>query len=151
MTAEDSTMSEQWAVDHRPGCGDSVKDTRLWHGGTPGLRRGDLITDDEGRTSHLIDGCPVCEARKAGTPLDGDDLDPGRVYVTSDREYARLYAAGFPRGDLYVVRPVGEMVPTGDSDAAPSWAVDAAEVLAVYDRCVTLTPAQLRRAARRWA
>jgi len=64
MTAEDSTMSEQWAVDHRPGCGDSVKDT---------------------------------------------------------------------------------------SDAAPSWAVDAAEVLAVYDRCVALTPAQLRRAARRWA
>ena len=123
---------------------------RLWHGGVPGLRAGDLITAPlTDRTEHLIDGCPVCEARRAGKPMSGDDADPARVYVTTDREYARLYAAGWPRGDLYRVEAVGEMVPTGDADAAPSWAVESARVIAVYDRCVTLPARKVRAWMRR--
>lgn len=124
---------------------------RLWHGGAPGLRPGDILTGDPARRTNLIDGCPVCEARAAGAPLPGDDLDPTKVYIASDREYARVYAAGWPRGDLYVVRPIGPMVPTGDADERPSWAVTAAEVVSVYDRCVTATPKQVRRWLRMFA
>lgn len=96
---------------------------RYWHGGAPGLKPGDLITPQpSGAGGHLVDGCPTCEARKAGTPLDSDDNNPDWVYVTTDREYARLYAAGYPRGGLYQVEPVGEMHDrTGDHDPLPSW------------------------------
>lgn len=121
---------------------------RLWHGGVPGLRPGDVIRPDPDRTEHLVDGCPVCEARKAGEPLPDDDNNPSAVYVTSDREYARVYAAGWPRGDLYRVTVDGPMTLT-DRDALDSWAVQSATVVAVYDRCVTLTPRQVRYWLRR--
>ena len=122
---------------------------RLWHGGVPGLRPGDLITPDPNRTEHLVDGCPTCEARRAGTPLAEDDNDPTLVYVTTDREYARVYASGWPRGDLYRVEVDTPLPEPTDNDAAPSWAVPAARVLAVYDRAVTLSRSQLRAIARR--
>jgi len=65
------------------------------------------------------------------------------VYVTTDREYARLYAFGVPRGDLYRVEPIGELIETtGRQDHAPSWAAPAARVIAVYERFVHLTPKQ---------
>lgn len=55
---------------------------RYWHGGAPGLKPGNLITprpaDD---TSHLVDGCPTCEARKAGQQLAVDDNNPEWVYA----------------------------------------------------------------------
>lgn len=127
---------------------------RYWHGGAPGLRPGDLITpprgDDRG---HLIDGCPTCEARRRGAPLASDHAQPDRIYITTDREYARIYAAGYPRGALYVVDPVGELLEetTGVDDPVSSWAVPAATVRAVYDPVVTMTPAQVRRAVRRYA
>ena len=65
------------------------------------------------------------------------------MYVTTDREYARLYAFGVPRGDLYRVEPIGELIETtGRQDHAPSWAAPAARVIAVYERFVHLTPKQ---------
>lgn len=126
--------------------------TRYWHGGAPDLRPGDLIEprahDD---TRHLVDGCPICEARHNGEQRDDDDNDPTRVYVTTDREYARLYAAGYPNGALYQVEPIGEMVDrTGEHDPAPSWGVPAARVRVVYDPCVRPTKGQIRRMQRRW-
>lgn len=123
---------------------------RLYHGGPPGLRVGDTITPDPNRTEHLIDGCPTCEARKAGKPLDDDDNDPTRVYVTTDREYARIYAAGYPDGGLYRVEvDETDMVPS--NDPVPSWGVLSARVVGVYDALVRLTPRELRRAMRRYA
>jgi len=112
--------------------------TRYWHGGAPGLQPGDLITPQTG-TAHLVDGCPTCEARRAGRQLENDPNDPSMVYVTTEREYARIYAAGYPRGGLYAVEPIGDMTPTTD-DPAPSWAVSRARVISVYDRLVILTP-----------
>jgi hypothetical protein len=125
---------------------------RLFHGGAPGLRVGDRITprrpDDN---SHLVDGCPICEARRNGEQHELDDNDPGLVYVTTDRDYARIYAAGYPRGGLYIVEPEGELVDrTGTHDPAPSWGCPAATVRAVYDPVVTLNPRQTRRLWRRY-
>lgn len=122
--------------------------TRLWHGGAPGLRVGDVLYPDPSRTAHLVDGCPTCEARRAGEQLATDNNDASLVYVTTDREYARIYAAGWPRGDLYRVE-VDELPDVQSPDPVPSWGVRAARIAAVYDRCVSLTPAQIRRLLRR--
>lgn len=121
---------------------------RYWHGGKPGLRPGDLIQPTED-TEHLIDGCPVCEARRHGQQLPDDPNDPTKVYVTTDREYARIYAAGYPHGALYVVEPIGPMERTTD-DEEPSWAVPEARVLRVYDPRVSLDAKQVRRLIRRY-
>lgn len=68
---------------------------RLYHGGVPGLRIGDLIEPRPDRDErHLVDGCPTCEARRRGEQLAADDNDPSLIYVTTDREYARIYASG---------------------------------------------------------
>jgi hypothetical protein len=120
---------------------------RLWHGGVPDLRPGDLIIPqaaDAGR--HLVDGCPTCEARRDGRPLSDDDNNPHWVYVTTNREYARLYAHGYPRGALYQVEAIGELHDrTGTHDPHPSWGVEAARVLTVYDPVVIVSPNQQRR------
>lgn len=124
---------------------------RYWHGGAPGLKPGDLITPrPPGDHDHLVDGCPTCEARRRGEQLDSDDNDPGLIYITTDRDYARIYASGYPRGALYRVEPIGDLVDRSEHDPAPSWGVASARVLAVYDACVTLTPKLLRRLLRRW-
>lgn len=124
---------------------------RYWHGGVPGLRPGDLITPPLGEDrGHLVDGCPRCEARRRGTPQPEDRSRPDRIYVTTDREYARIYAAGWPRGALYRVEPIGVLEETtGVDDPVPSWACPAARVLTVYDPVVTMTPAHVLRLARR--
>lgn len=122
---------------------------RYWHGGAPGLRPGDLIEPrEDGDTSHLRDGCPVCEARAEGRQLPDDDNDPTLVYVTTDREYARLYAAGYGDGALYRVEPVGPM--RASNDPVPSWGVAQARVLSVYDALVRFSPGDVRRALRRF-
>lgn len=123
---------------------------RYFHGGVPGMKPGDLIEPQPlGEGAHLLDGCPVCEARKTGVQLPTDDLDASLVYVTTDREYARIYAAGYPDGALYVVEPVGDLTPS--PDPVPSWGCPAARVTGVYDACVRLSPADVRRAQRRFA
>ncbi|MCV7083288.1 hypothetical protein BST26_21485 [Mycolicibacterium insubricum] len=123
----------------------------MWHGGVPGLNAGDMITPQAlNAGQHLRDDCPTCQARANGTPLAGDDNDPTLVYVTTDREYARLYAAGYPNGGLYVVEPVGELVDRGAHDPVPSWGCEAARVLSVYDPCVSPTAKEARRMVRRW-
>ncbi len=121
--------------------------TRYWHGGASGLRPGDVISPrGSNDLDHLVDGCTVCEARRAGQQLANDDNNPAWVYVTTHREYARIYAAGYPRGALYVVDPLGEMHDrTGEHDPVPSWGVERARVLSVYDAVVIPSRGQMRR------
>lgn len=122
---------------------------RLFHGGAPGLRAGDLITPRAaGDTAHLVDGCPTCEARRAGTPLPSDDLDPALVYVTTDRDYASIYAAGYPRGALYRVETTDDLTPS--PDPVPSFGVHTATVAAVLDPMVVLSRHDTRRFMRRY-
>ncbi len=127
---------------------------RYFHGGVPGLKPGDLITP---HPPHVVKGCKVCEARAQGltaTTGDGKAIDPptgrpDRVYITSDREYARWYASRYWYGDLYTVEPVGEIQPSTE-DPWPTWCVPAARVVSVYTRAVQLTPHQRRTLLRRW-
>jgi hypothetical protein len=57
-----------------------------------------------------------------------------RVYVTPNRFIARCFAAGYPSGALYQVEPVGDL--ESDPEHEESFAVAAARVLVVLDRCV---------------
>lgn len=123
--------------------------TTLYHGGAPGLRPGDIVEPrPAGEQRHLVDGCPVCEARRAGAPLPDDDLDPTLVYVTTDRDYASIYAAGYPRGALYRVETDGPLTPS--PDPTPSWGTPSARVVSVLDPLVVLSPHDVRRFARRY-
>jgi hypothetical protein len=122
-----------------------------YHGGVPGLRPGDWITPrpkDDRR--HLLADCPTCRARAAGAPLADDDLDPTLVYVTADRAFARIYAAGYPMGAVYRVRPDGPRVESPDPEETGSFGCPRAQVVAVLDALVVMTPGELRRALRRW-
>ncbi|MGV8973698.1 MAG: hypothetical protein ACOH10_15365 [Rhodoglobus sp.] len=126
---------------------------RLWHGGVPGLRLGDLIVP--GHERQTKDGCPICEARTAelaGGPrpvVDGLAMHADKVYLTTDREYARHYASLFGRGDLYRVEPVGQVERSAE-DSIETYLADSAAVTGVYDRAVLLTNRQRRALQRRW-
>lgn len=128
--------------------------TRYFHGGVPGLKPGDLVTPHQ---PAVVDGCPICTARANGesyTDEHGRIIDPptgrpDRVYVTTDREYARFYASKTWLGDLYVVEPVGQLQQSTE-DPFPTWTCDAARVLSVYNRTVRLTPGQRRTLLNRW-
>lgn len=126
---------------------------RLFHGGVPGLRRGDIIEPGHDRREHP--GCPYCEARsaeKAGgdapviDPLAGH---PDRVYATTHRGYARHYASLWGRGDLYYVEPVGDLQ-RSDEDTFETYHAPALRVVAVAERAVLLTWSQRRRLSRDW-
>jgi len=128
--------------------------TRYFHGGIPGLKPGDLITQ---HPPNVVDGCDICAAKAAGQQpvveglgvVDPITERPDRVYLTTDREYARFYASKYPLGDLYVVEPDGDLEPSTE-DHFPSWTAPAARVVSVYDRAVRLTPHRRRTLLRRW-
>ena len=126
---------------------------RLWHGGVPGLRVGDVLSGGHERA--VRDDCPYCQARARGentvTPLgklDGPSQQSG-VYVTTDRLYAKHYASLYGRGDLYRVEPLGELRPSTE-DSYETYVADQARVVAVYDRAVLLTWTERRRLFREW-
>jgi len=73
---------------------------------------------------------------------------PGRVYLTSDREYARWYAAR-SAGDMYRVEPVGRYERSPD-DHFPTWTAASAIVREVVERRVRLDRKDRRALSRRW-
>ena len=107
---------------------------RLWHGGVPGLRPGDLITPGHHRLG--ITGCPICAGRDAGNTnqIDPPSRRPDKIYLTTSREYARFYAA-LSRGDLYRVSPVGPVQRSAE-DTIATYMASSARVVAVYARAV---------------
>jgi len=121
---------------------------RLFHGGAPSLRVGDLIEPGHGRKVH--DGCTWCAARAELPPeRDGLPRHPDRVYLTPERWYARYYASLYGRGDLYQVEAIGDLERSTE-DNVESWAAPAARIIAVLDRAILLTPAERRRLAILW-
>lgn len=126
----------------------SALQARYFHGGVPGLRSGDLIEPQPfDRGAHLVDGCPVCEARRSGTPSDYDRNHRfDRVYVTTVRFIAKCFAAGYPNGALYRVEPLGDL--EADPEHPDSFAVQAARVLAKIDGYVVMSRSELRGMAR---
>lgn len=106
---------------------------RYFHGGTPSLRPGDLIlppaTTGTGRT--LTD-----YAQQLGA---GQAVRRDRVYLTTSRDVAKVYAAFYPDGTLYQVIPDGELEPDPDCMVpGVSWQCPVARVLRVVDVAVLL-------------
>ena len=125
-----------------------LEESRYWHGGAPGLQKGELVVP---HAPNFVDGCPICLAKKNGESpvLDPASKNPDRVYITTDREYARFYASKFPAGDLYRVEPVGELVLSSE-DRFETFVVEAARVTGIVDRGVRLTEKQRRSLLNRW-
>lgn len=124
--------------------------TRLFHGGAPGLRPGDLIEPGHERKVHV--NCAWCQARARGeltAATDGLSDHPDRIYLTPERMYARYYASLYGRGDLYRVEPVGELQRSTE-DTVETWTAPAARVIAALDRAVLLTQSERRRLYRLW-
>ncbi|MEU3347769.1 hypothetical protein ABZ723_22780 [Streptomyces sp. NPDC006700] len=121
---------------------------------SPACGPGDLI---EPHPPAVVDGCAICEARAAGRDLEVPGLGvvdpatrhPDRLYVTSDREYARYYASRTSLGDLYQVEPIGGLQPSTE-DHWPTWKCEAARVVAVVSRAVRLTYRQRRMLLNKW-
>ena len=121
---------------------------RLFHGGVPGLRPGDLI--EPGHTRKVHDGCVWCAARAVlPAVLDGNADHADQVYLTPVRMYARYYASLYGRGDLYQVEPLCELARSSE-DTVETWRVPAARVLVAVDRAVLLTNSERRRLRRMW-
>lgn len=126
-----------------------MRTSRYFHGGVPGLNAGDVLTG--GHSRQVVDGCPICAGRNAGKPtlLDPPTLHPDRLYVTSDREYARHYASTYGRGDLYDVIPLDEVLDSTE-DRFPTWSTTRARVRLVVARRVLLTWEQRADLRVRW-
>jgi len=125
-------------------------ESRLFHGGVPGLRVGDVIEAGHRRQHH--DGCPWCEARAKGEAhlgLDGPSQRPDRVYATTSRLYARYHASLYGRGDLYRVTTAGQVEPSTE-DSIETICAERLVVAGVLDRAVLLTWSQRRRLWREW-
>lgn len=94
---------------------------------------------------------PVLQALSGAA--DSDPVDPpsarDAVYMTTDLEYARWYAAR-SRGDLYRVEAVGEVERSGE-DRFPTWTAAAARVVQVLERRVRLYRRDRRALTKRWA
>ncbi|WP_424215996.1 hypothetical protein ACN20G_28020 (plasmid) [Streptomyces sp. BI20] len=127
----------------------SSRTARFFHGGVPGLEVGDVLAG--GHSRQVVDGCAICASRNAGRPTlyDPATLHPDRLYVTTDREYARHYAGTYGAGDLYDVVPLGDVLPS-EEDRFPTWSVSRARVRLVVARRVHLTWEQRAVLRRRW-
>lgn len=102
----------------------------FWHGGISGLQVGDLILPPTATRSGISTSQLMDEAR------------PDRVYIATDRELARTFAAiifeHLGAGDLYRVQPIGEIRTDPDYPAC-SFEARQARILAVDEIDVQLT------------
>ena len=96
---------------------------RYFHGGHPGLRTGNYILPSS------VTGSP-CTADFGAHEVCRRD----RVYLVSDAEVARAFAALHPsgRGEVYEVLPEGAIIPDPDcTEPGLSWECERAYVLRV--------------------
>lgn len=106
---------------------------RYWHGGVPGLRPGDAILppSESATTRRLVNSAP----HSIPADIARDDV----VYLATNREVAKGYAAYYPDGALYEVQPDAEIEPDPDCRVdGLSWRCARATVLRVVDPVVLL-------------
>jgi hypothetical protein len=103
-----------------------------FHGGVPGLKVGDsILPPDQTGTDHTLSAYSA--------ELDGGPHTTRRdvVYLTTDRQVARAYAAGYPDGALYQVMPYSPVDPDPDClTPGLSWHCPQGIVVAVVDPVV---------------
>ena len=118
----------------------------LYHGGAPDLQPGDSIEPGHSRDNY--DDCPICRARreKGADAIEGTG-HPEQVYCTRYRDYAALYASMYGKGDVYQVRPVGELE-ASDEDFDGCYRCDRLVIVRAVERHVTLTPKRRRKVIR---
>lgn len=115
----------------------NTRPIRLWHGGAPGRRVGDLILppDITGLKRTLAD-----ETRDQG--IAGVAQRRDRIYVTTRRDVAKAFAGKWPNpltgglgyGSLYQVEVQGDLNPDDDLLSLEGFfEADQAIVLSVYD------------------
>lgn len=122
---------------------------RLFHGGVPGLRVGDVLDGEHQRRAH--DGCTFCQARADGTAT----LDPlaahPHVYATTERDYAKYHASLYGYGDVYRVEAIdGCELILSTEDSWPTWHAEKVVVAGIVARAVLLTWPERRRIHRVW-
>lgn len=119
----------------------------LYHGGVPDLKPGDAIEPGHSRDNY--DDCPICRARreKGASAIEGTG-HPEQVYCTRYRDYAALYASMYGKGDVYQVRPVGELEASIGEDFEGCYRCDRLVVVRAVERHVTLTPKRRRKVIR---
>lgn len=123
---------------------------KLYHGGVPNLMTGEVLTADHARRHH--EGCPICEARSKGQNPAIDPLSAQHgVYVSESREYARYYASLYGSGDLYLIKPIGDLRESAEEKGWRAWVCERAKVLKVIEHRVTLTMPERRRLYLKWA
>lgn len=108
--------------------------TKLYHGGRPGIQRGAFLLP------------PSITKVKSCSDYGMDGVHRrDRVYVTTDRAAALMYAATVKRGVIYEVEPVGQVEPDPDCTAPGlSFQCEKARVL----RCIKLKPEDIALARR---
>ncbi|WP_233646757.1 hypothetical protein [Streptomyces sp. BSE6.1] len=108
--------------------------TRYFHGGVPGLRCDDRLLPPLVTATDLT---LTAHAHALGASDEHARRD--RVYVTTSRDVARVYAAVRPDGALYEVLPVGDLEPDPDCRVdGVSRTCPAAVVVNVVDPVVLL-------------
>lgn len=121
---------------------------RFWHGGTPGMQPGSLLLS---RMAAEASGTDL--TRYAIQTGYGEGVtSPERVYFSSDREFARAFAAlnvthdpvtgvVVQTGTLYEVEPLGPVEHDPDfANGGVSWCAPTARVLAIEEPDVLLDP-----------
>jgi hypothetical protein len=124
-------------------------DTRLWHGGIPGLRVGDLLLPPSVSGNDRIARIHArLLATRPGIDPDAitpDDASPDWVHFTPHRNVALAYAGTSRRdygsGALYVVDPIGE-VETDPDFPVQGLRAHAARIVTVYDPHVNISEAR---------
>lgn len=110
---------------------------RYFHGGKPGLKVGEYLLPPDRQTErtkgHLVDYL-----------LPGQEkfMHRDKVYITTEKRIAKVFAAVLPNGALYEVEPEGEMTIDPDCQDGRSWMCEQAKIIKVVD---PLVPFEERR------
>lgn len=118
----------------------------LYHGGVPDLKPGDIIEPGHSRDNY--DDCPICRARreKGASAIEGTGHQE-QVYCTTMRDYAAEYAAIYGKGDVYQVRPIGDLIES-DEDFEGCYRCDRLQIVRTVEKHVVLTPKRRRKIIR---
>ena len=130
----------------------SQADTRLYHGGAPGRKPGDLLLPPAETGYRTVEQRWREELGADVRPwMEPDRNRADRVYLTARRDLAEAYAmcheltrGGGGPGVLYLAEPVGELEDDPDLPGL-SFQCASARVLRIYDPCVTMPFARFER------